>query len=278
MRGGDLALEEAEFVAFDLETTGLFPVACRIVEFGAVRFGLTGEELGSIEQLVDPECEIPWDATRVHGITNAMVRGMPKVAQVLPGFFEFLGERNTVLLAHNASFDLGFLAMAIGKLNLQPPPHCVLDNVQLARASLRGLMSYRLETLARHLRVADSEEHRALSDSRLLMHVFRRVVCDRARVRTLRQLFELCRPMSFASAAAATPRGYEELAAAIECRRAIAMMYESGMWAAAWKRVTPLAFLQSGGRYYLSAYCHLDQIEKTYRLDRIRSFRLDENL
>src|SRR3990172_4043123 len=90
MPNAKLALSDAEFVAFDLETTGLYPVSCRIVEFGAVRFKLAKGELHHFEQLVDPECPIPGDATRIHGITDAMVHGMPTVATTLPIFLVFL--------------------------------------------------------------------------------------------------------------------------------------------------------------------------------------------
>jgi DNA polymerase-3 subunit epsilon len=102
----DRPLSEVEFVAFDLETTGLFPVVNRIVEFGAVRFTLDGRELGTWEQLVNPECVIPPGVTEIHGITDAMVRGQATLAQALPGFLEFLGDTDAILLAHNATFDL----------------------------------------------------------------------------------------------------------------------------------------------------------------------------
>jgi len=114
----NLPLPNVQFVALDLETTGLYPVSCRIVEFGAVRFKLAKGELHRFEQLVDPECPIPSDATRIHGITDAMVCSMPTVAATLPIFLGFLGDPDTVLLAHNASFDLGFLSFALAKLGM----------------------------------------------------------------------------------------------------------------------------------------------------------------
>jgi len=126
-----LPLPDAEFVALDLETTGLYPVSCRLVEFGAVRFKLAKGELLRFEQLVDPECPIPSEATRIHGITDAMVRDMPTVAETLPIFLGFLGGPETVLLAHNASFDLGFLSFALAKLGMPFPPNPVVDTLDL---------------------------------------------------------------------------------------------------------------------------------------------------
>ena len=161
----DQPLSEVEFVAFDLETTGLFPVVNRIVEFGAVRFALDGRELGTWEQLVDPECPIAPEVTDIHGITDAMVRGQPTLAQALPAFLDFLGGTDAILLAHNAMFDLGFLNFAAAKTGLTLPTNPVIDTLDLARTCFRGAPSCRLEDLVVHLGLAESEDHRALSDS-----------------------------------------------------------------------------------------------------------------
>jgi DNA polymerase-3 subunit epsilon len=278
MESSDQPLSEVEFVAFDLETTGLFPVVCRIVEFGAVRFRLDGTELDRFEQLVDPECLIPSDATDIHGISDAMVCGAPKVAEVLPRFIEFLGGPDTITLAHNATFDLGFLGVALTKLGQPFPPHAVVDTLDLARTCLRGPYSYRLEDVALYLRVAESEDHRALSDSLLLAAVLQRIVQRTRRLQTVAGLFELSPPLSFDAAGGPLdpPPGYEDLALAIERERIIVMIYDGGTRGPVRRRVTPRALLETSGRCYLTAYCHADQIEKTYRLDRIREFRVED--
>jgi hypothetical protein len=127
--------------------------------------------LESFSQLVDPECPIPPDVIRIHGITNAMTTDMPTVSQTLPRFVEFLGGPETILLAHNAPFDLGFLAMALTKSAIPFPSHRVIDTLDLARTCLQDLPNYRLETVAFHLRIADREDHRALSDAGLAIAV-----------------------------------------------------------------------------------------------------------
>ena len=278
MDTSDRPLAEVDFVAFDLETTGLDAIACRIVEFGAVRFRLDGTELGRFEQLVDPECPIPPEAMRIHGITEATVRGAPTVAEVLPRFVEFLGSPDTILLAHNATFDLGFLGVALAKLGHEFPPRAVVDTLDLARTCLRGRYSYRLEDVAIYLGVAESEDHRALSDSLLVAGVVQRIVRRTRRLRTVADLFHRSPPLSFDAAGRPLdpPPGYEDLALAIEQQRAIEMIYDGGTRGLTRRRVTPLALLETGGRAYLTAYCHADQIEKTYRLDRIREFHVEE--
>ena len=276
----DRPLPEVEFLAFDLETTGLFPIACHIVEFGAVRFRWDGSELEWFEQLVDPECPIPPSVSQIHGITDTMVRGKPTVTEVLPRFIEFLGGTDTILLAHNATFDLGFLGIALTKLGHEFPPHPIIDTLDLAHACLGGLYSYRLEDVAIYLGVADVEDHRALSDSRLLARVFHKIVVARDHpLETIDDLFHISPPLTFEDGGGMPlepPVGYEELAIAIEEERTVVMIYDGGTRGPAPRRVIPHGFLQSRGRAYLTAYCHADHIEKTYRLDRIREFRVEE--
>ncbi len=278
METSEHPLAEVQFVAFDLETTGLSAIACRVGEFGAVRFRLDGTELGRFEELVDPECPIPPEAMRIHGITDAMVRGAPTVAEVLPRFVEFLGSPDTILLAHNAPFDLGFLGVALTKLGQAFPAHAVLDTLDLARTCLRGPYSYRLEDVAIYLGVAESEDHRALSDSRLVAAVLQAIVRRTRRLRSVVDLFQLSPPLSFEIAGGPLdpPPGYEDLALAIDQQLTIEMIYDGGTRGLTRRRVTPLALLETAGRAYLTAYCHADQIEKTYRLDRIREFRVEE--
>lgn len=271
------ALTDVEFVAFDLETTGLSPVSCRIVEFGAVRFRLDGTEVARFEQLVDPCCPIPPEATRVHHITQPMVRGMPRVSAVLPQFVEFLGSSDTILLAHNARFDLGFLAMAMLQEQIDLPPHAVLDTLKLSRRCLSGVWNHRLETVAIHLGVAECEDHRALSDARLAMWIFRAMLQSRPAIRSVEELLGLAPPMAFDNGGVqprAAPSGYEELELAIRRKLTVVIHYDAAGGEAE-RRVTPRAIMQSKGRQYLSAFCHRDHIEKTYRLDRILRCRIE---
>ena len=275
----DRLLEETEFVAFDLETTGLSPIACRIVEFGAVRFRLNGSELACFDELVDPECPIPPTASRIHGITDAMVQGKPTVAEVLPRFIEFLGHPGTVLMAHNARFDIGFLSLAMAKLGIPFPTNPVVDTLDVSRKHIRQLGSHRLEEVARYLGLADSEDHRGLSDSRLAMGVFQEIVGGSGRLKTVDGLFRVCPPLAFADSGTAPlepPSGFEDLGVAIVEKSTVVVMYEGGMTGLVERRITPRGLVQSRGRVYLTAQCHASGTEKTYRLDRIREFWIEE--
>lgn len=150
------------FIAFDLETTGTRPAKDMIVELGAVRFenGCAVQHFG---KLVDPGLPIPPEASAVNGITNDMVRGKPRIADVLGEFAGFCG--NLPLVAHNAPFDFQFL-LANVKLHRAPAPRgVVLDTLPLARRLFPGLPNYRLGTLVRHFRFPSGTFHRAEEDS-----------------------------------------------------------------------------------------------------------------
>ena len=151
-----------KFVAFDLETTGTKPAADMIVELGAVRF----ENLSAVKgfgSLIDPGIPIPMDASAVNGITDDMVRGKPRIADILGEFAEFCGD--LPLVAHNAPFDFQFLLEDV-KLHRAPAPKgAVIDTLPLARRIFPGLPNYRLGTLVRHFSFPSGTFHRAEEDS-----------------------------------------------------------------------------------------------------------------
>jgi DNA polymerase III subunit epsilon len=261
---------KAEFVAFDLETTGLNANFCRIVEFGAVRFRADGTELDRMQQLVDPGCRVPHEATAVHGITDAMLRGQPSVEQVLPRFLEFLGGPESVLLAHNAPFDLGFLSAAWGRLQTQVPKHPVVDTLALSRRRLRRLSNHRLETVGKHLRVAESAQHRALGDALMVKSVFLRLLAQSPVIRSLGELYDAVALLYFQPAPpVSVPAGYEPLAEAINTGRSIGIVYDGGTKGRRRRQITPKRLIENRGSLYLIAHCHVDGMEKSFRLDRI---------
>ena len=130
----DCRLADCEFVAFDLETTGLRPTFASIVEIGAVRFRADGVELGRFQQLVDPRCPIPSAAAAVHHITAEMLNGQPSIDEVMPRFLRFVGKSKTILIAHNAWFDRSFLAVAMSQARCPATGHRIADTLALSRA------------------------------------------------------------------------------------------------------------------------------------------------
>ena len=272
-------LDEMEFIAFDLETTGLNPIVSRIVEIGALRFRADGTIIDQFEQLVDPQCPIPPEVTRIHGITDQMVAGKPTIEEVLPQFIEFIGEPNALMLAHNAGFDMSFLAMAIRRLGMPTPEHPVLDTVKLSRRR-QELKNHKLETIGRHLDLIDAEEHRAMADTILLKDVFLYLLQNPFPIPDKDELFQLAPPLyfeQFAKVLDNPPSGHEPLWEAIAQQQALIIVYSGGSNPDQARTITPKSVAMSRGKVYLYAYCHQDEMEKTFRLDRIVSYRRSGN-
>lgn len=169
-------LRDLTFVSLDTETTGLSPRYCELVEVAAVRFRLGGEEMGRFDQLIDPGCRIPYQASAVHGITDGMVRGKPKLEAVLPKFFDFLNAADSVVLIHNASFDLGFIRTAALRVGVACPQRNVIDTLGLSRKRLPQLHSHRLDVLVSMFLAMRGADHRAGGDADALRRIFERLV------------------------------------------------------------------------------------------------------
>ncbi len=157
-------LFETTFCVVDLETTGGSPASSAITEIGAVKVR-GGELLGEFQTLVDPGMPIPPFITSLTGISDTMVAGAATIGEALPSFLEFAGD--SVLVAHNASFDTRFLRAETERRGYGPLDNPVVCTLRLARRLVRDeVTDLRLETLARALRSRFAPRHRALADAR----------------------------------------------------------------------------------------------------------------
>jgi DNA polymerase-3 subunit epsilon len=163
-------LRDVTFVVVDLETTGGSAYSCEITEVGAVKVR-GGEVVGEFQTLVRPHASIPPFIAVLTGITDAMVGSAPPVSSVLPAFLEFA--RGSVLVAHNAPFDVGFLRAGAERLGIAWPGFAVVDTALLARRALTRdeAPNCKLSTLARIFRSSTRPDHRALSDARATVDV-----------------------------------------------------------------------------------------------------------
>ncbi|WP_067971264.1 DEDD exonuclease domain-containing protein [Nocardiopsis trehalosi] len=167
-------LSQATFVVVDLETTGARAAGAGITEIGAVKVR-GGEVVGEFATLVNPGVPIPPSITLLTGITHAMVAPAPPIEAVLPAFLEFAGlDTGTVLVAHNAPFDVGFLRAACAEHgHAWPVGAPVVDTVPLARRLVTRdeVPNHKLHTLAVFFGVPDRPTHRALDDARATVGV-----------------------------------------------------------------------------------------------------------
>lgn len=162
-----------KFIAFDLETTGFLPGMDQIVEIGAIRF-VDGVPEAKFCTLIDPQMAIPEAASRVNKITNEMVKGQPKIMDILEPFAEFCAD--DIIVAHNAAFDFGFLSAAITKHETRAPLGVVLDTLAMSKKVLPGLANYKLGTLVQHLKIAAGDFHRAEEDAGYCGQLFWQII------------------------------------------------------------------------------------------------------
>ena len=166
----EVPLHQVTFVVVDLETTGGSAEHDAITEIGAVKV-TGGQVVGEFATLVNPGRDIPPAVVSITGITEAMVSEAPRLDSVLPAFLEFCGD--SVLVAHNAPFDIGFLRANCARLDLRwPKPH-VVCTARLARRVLTRdeTPNHKLATLARVMHARTVPVHRALDDARATVDV-----------------------------------------------------------------------------------------------------------
>ena len=167
-----------EFVAFDLETTGLSARNDRIIEIGAVLMR-NGKEADRFQTFVDPKRKLDKKIVDLTGITDAMLSGAPGMETVLPQFLEFVGDR--VLVAHNADFDTAFIRAACERQGL-PYTFTSADTLVLAQNMLPQLNKHKLDVVADALSLPEFNHHRAADDA---------VICGMIMIRLLRKLEDM---------------------------------------------------------------------------------------
>ena len=190
----------------------------------------------------------------------------PPARDVLPRFLDFLAEPgSTVLLAHNASFDAGFLGCELSRAGLPHPPHRVFDTLALARRCRPDLVSHRLETLVSVFQLGQATAHRALADCLCVKDLWLHLGGPSLDPQTL-----VSYPIHDRSVSVVAPHGWAVLEEAIAAGKKVFIEYEGGTRGVTPRTITPRRFEQKGGQTYVLAFCHLDRFEKSFRLDRIR--------
>ena len=156
------------YIAFDVETTGLYPSSDRIVEIGAVLFE-NGKSTKKYGTLVNAMVSIPSSATAVNHIDNNMIKTAPSETEVYRNLVDFLGDalqKNTIICAHNAKFDFGFLSETLMRLGYDGNILYV-DTLSLSRKWVKGLVNYKQETVANYFGLHNTNAHRAENDAEI---------------------------------------------------------------------------------------------------------------
>jgi hypothetical protein len=174
-----LALHEATFVVVDLETTGASPKdGSGITEIGAIKIR-GGEVISEYSTFLDPGIPLPQYITELTGITDQMLFGAPTIDAIFPEFLDFVGSTSeSILVAHNSPFDIGFLKSAATSIKHPWPGYEVIDTVRLARLVIERneVLNYKLSTLSEFFQTPTAPTHRALDDARTTVDVLHRLI------------------------------------------------------------------------------------------------------
>jgi DNA polymerase III epsilon subunit family exonuclease len=262
------SLQETTFLVFDVETTGLSPAyGHRICEIGCLR-ARDSVILGEFESLVNPGRTISPGAFEVNRITAEMLKDAPEFDVVADAVLDVM--RDAVLVAHNAPFDLGFLAAELEMARRPRPAGPVIDTLTLARR-IYGLARNNLTAVARALDVEITPTHRAMEDVRATFGVLERILWDLEQRWEITTLGELIRfqggsiPFPAERAVPLPPT----IADALEISGRVRMRYVDARGHETNRTVRPLRVSVRHGNLYLIAHCYERNALRTFRLDRV---------
>lgn len=157
------------YTVVDTETTGYTPKYAKMVEIAAVKIypDFTIDYENTFSELINPEISIPYNAYKVHNISNDMVKDKPLIHEIMPSFLSFA--ENSVIVGHNINFDMRFIKHEAQNCNLPLPFNHVLDTLSLSKKAVPNLEAYKLDNLIEYfnikLDIKDSDRHRALFDA-----------------------------------------------------------------------------------------------------------------
>ena len=184
-----MLVSNVTFVVFDTETTGFSPTSDRMVELGVVKFR-NGKILEDKSWLINPQRHIPYWATKVHSITDEDVKKQPTFKDVYPEFLEFIS--GSVLMAHNARFDIAFLSEEARRAKLELPRNLVIDSLSLFRRWFPKSKSHSVEEVAKYTEVETAVLHRAMADSMYVFLIFDKGLQSKAAGIKLRDIYADC--------------------------------------------------------------------------------------
>lgn len=264
------------FIAFDSETTGMWAPINRLVELSAVKFTLNLGEIETFDSLINPQKVIPEEVIEIHGITNDMVKNSPFAKPVLKKFIQFCGT-DSILLAHNAPFDISFVGGALQRSKMKFGKNLILDTIEIYKEFFPGLTSYSLLNLIKKFGMSQSQDHRALSDARFVYFLFRHAVEKFPKIDTIEEFiktFKIHRMTDIDDEIRELPSEFSDLNFAFANKLRVEIDYYHPTREENRRTIQLREFHKLGAVYYIIAYCERMGSERTFRLDRIKEYKV----
>jgi DNA polymerase-3 subunit epsilon len=270
----DQPLSETAFAILDVETTGLNPAyGHRVCEVACLRIQ-NDEEIARFESLVDPGRAVSAGAFHVNHITAGMLADAPAFEEVAAPLLTLM--EGAAIVAHNAPFDLGFLAAEMEIAGLSPPEGVIVDTLALVRRLYR-FASNSLPAVAAVMEIETGTAHRAMGDVDTTRQVLGRIlrdIEDRWGAATLGELIAFQGgpiPYPHPRAVPLPPT----IAEALDCGGRVRMRYVNAAGQETSRVIRPLIVHEDRGYQYLVAFCYLKEEQRTFRLDRVIEMTLE---
>lgn len=267
------SIYEYPIIAFDTETSGAFPLESEVIELGAVKW-YQGKIVDRFQTLLKPSRELRPDNILIHGITNEMVENAPFMETEITKFRDFVD--NSVLLAHHAPFDLGFMALAIEKNILKLPNNLNLCSSLISRALL-STTNHKLQTLIKELDLVGGEAHRAYDDAYACLQVLFKSIEKLNGDSTLQRILEIQKKdLNWKNYLIYSSQNNKiiALAKAIENSRTISIVYEGGQTKNQTRPIKPMGIVRNPDGDYIQAECGLDLKRKRFYLEKIKEVEI----
>lgn len=261
---------EYEFVAFDTETSGAYPLGSEVVEFGAVKWK-GGKEIASYQTLLKPSKPMTDFIIGIHGITNEMVADAPlmkdKISEIR-AFFE-----GSILMAHHAPFDMGFMAVDFEKNKIPFPAEPALCTSLLSRKIITESSNHKLQTLIGVLKLDGGTAHRALDDARACLYVGLECMNRLGPLTQLSEVYKVVGKELKWDKYRALHTNEVLLNKVVECIQgnlSLDIVYDGGSMKNETRRITPQGLVRNPDGDYIMAMCHRDAAPKRFYLQKIK--------
>lgn len=265
---------EYTFVAFDLETSGAYPLGSEIVEFGAVKWR-AGKEIETYQTLLKPSEPMSAFNMGIHGITNEMVADAPLISEKIHEIRKFF--EGSILMAHHAPFDLGFVAADFEKYHVSFPEPAVICTSLLARKVIPESVNHKLQTLIKFLGLDGGQAHRGLDDARACLQLG--LICMK-RVGEQATLEEVYKNVSrkklewsHFSLRAGGSSNMQTIVKALTDKKDVEMLYSGGSLKGT-RRITPQGIVRNPDGDYVQAMCHIDRISKRFYFEKMSDLNI----
>lgn len=266
-------ISEYPFVAFDTETSGAYPIESEVIELGAVKWH-QGKVIEKFQTLLKPSKPLVPENIRIHGITNEMVADAPLMQTEILKFCDFV--EGSVLMAHHAPFDLGFITLDIERAGLRFPTNALLCTSLLSRALLHTT-NHKLQTLIQELHLEGGAAHRAYDDAYACLQVFFKCLEKLEPEVSLKKLLDIQKKEISWDKYRIFSSGQAKLlslAKACQQQKTIHIVYEGGQSKGQPRPIRPFGIVRNPDGDYVHAECGLDFQRKRFYLDKILDFDL----